>query len=90
MRDEGERQFFALVSKGRARHCLRDGAEEAVSQGAVLVWVLWSPSKGFGLRLQPPPGGCSHGLCLAASFPRVDTLELSASLCLNSVESKGE
>lgn len=57
MRDEGERQFFALVSKGRARHCLRDGAEEAVSQGAALVWVLWSPSKGFGLRLQPPPGG---------------------------------
>lgn len=40
VKGEWERQLFTLVSKDRARHCLRDGAEEAGSQGAVLVWVL--------------------------------------------------
>lgn len=39
-RGEWEHQLFALVSKDRARHCLRDGAKEARSQGAALVQVL--------------------------------------------------
>lgn len=49
-----ERQLFVLVSKDRARHCLRDGAEEARSQRPVLVWVLRS-ARGFGLKQWPSP-----------------------------------
>lgn len=40
VRGEWEHQLFALVSKGRARHCLCNGAEEAASRGAALVRVL--------------------------------------------------
>lgn len=39
-RGEWEHQLLALVTEGSARHCLRDGAEAAGSQGAVLVRVL--------------------------------------------------
>ena len=40
VRGEWERRLFASVSKDKARHCLRDRAEEARSRGAALVWVL--------------------------------------------------
>lgn len=39
-RGEWEHQLLALVTEGRARHCLHGGAEEAASQGAVLIWVF--------------------------------------------------
>lgn len=42
VRDEWERQLFASVSKGRARQCLWDGAEEAVSWSSAGVGPLKS------------------------------------------------
>lgn len=37
VRGEWECQLFAIVSKGRGKHCLCDGDEEASSQGEVIV-----------------------------------------------------
>lgn len=37
VRGEWECQLFAVVSKGRVRHCLCDGDEEVKSQGEVIV-----------------------------------------------------
>lgn len=48
-----ERQLFALVSKDRVRHCLRDGAEEARSQRPVLVWVEVQEGLGSSNGLLP-------------------------------------
>lgn len=39
VRGEREHQLFAVVSKDRVRHCLCDRAEEAKSQGEVIVPV---------------------------------------------------